>query len=185
MSAPYQPSGLFDVSRLALAIAGLLVLAAACSLGLGVATAEGWYFLAIVPAAAVFPLGAAGYPAAQWAHLRNPRLAAAIGAALGVAMYVGQYYFIMVHDLGTEAILRFDILPECSGVAAADIQDSIDTEFKKDPVVAHLKACADELERISPWNPWFVERCEPSRHSGRTGWMATILGRGLAVCIGS
>ena len=44
---------------------------------------------------------------------------------------------------------RFDDLP---GVEAAarlrDIESSIDEEFKEDPVIDHLKACADELERV-------------------------------------
>jgi hypothetical protein len=111
MTEPYQPSGLLDVSRLTLAVLGLLLVAAVCAMGLGVATAEGWYLLALVPAAATLPLALAGYPAAQWAHVRNPGVAAAVGGALGVVMYLGQYYFIMVHDLGTEAILRLDILP--------------------------------------------------------------------------
>jgi len=111
MEKQYQPSGLFDASRLVLAVAGLVLVAGACSLGLGVATAEGWYFIAVVPAAATLPLALAGYPAAQWANLRNPRLAAALGGALGAAMYLGQYYFIMVHDLGAEAIARLDLLP--------------------------------------------------------------------------
>src|SRR5688500_7710007 len=109
MTEPYEPSGRFDVSRLTLATLGLVLVAAVCSLGLGVATAEGWYFLALVPAAATLPMALAGYPAAKWAHVRNPQVAAAIGGALGVVMYLGQYYFIMVHDLGSEAILRLDV----------------------------------------------------------------------------
>lgn len=45
---------------------------------------------------------------------------------------------------------RFDSLSGIEAVAGLrDIQDSIDAEFAEDPVVEHLSACADELERIN------------------------------------
>lgn len=46
---------------------------------------------------------------------------------------------------------RFDALPGAELVPGLwDIQNSIAEEFREDPVVEHLKACADELERINP-----------------------------------
>jgi hypothetical protein len=44
---------------------------------------------------------------------------------------------------------QFDVLAAAAVVARLrDIQSSIDPEFAEDPVVEHLGACADELERI-------------------------------------
>lgn len=45
---------------------------------------------------------------------------------------------------------RFDALPAAAVVSRLrEIESSIDEEFEQDPVVEHLKACADELERIT------------------------------------
>jgi hypothetical protein len=45
---------------------------------------------------------------------------------------------------------RFNELPGVVVVTRLrDIQNSIDTEFATDPVVEHLGACADELERVN------------------------------------
>ncbi|HEX5056571.1 MAG TPA: hypothetical protein VFX02_08745 [Gammaproteobacteria bacterium] len=45
---------------------------------------------------------------------------------------------------------RFDERPGAETVARLrDIESSIDEEFREDPVVEHLEACANELERVS------------------------------------
>jgi hypothetical protein len=44
---------------------------------------------------------------------------------------------------------RFDALPGVEAVSRLrEIHDSVDEEFSEDPVIEHLAACADELERI-------------------------------------
>jgi hypothetical protein len=45
---------------------------------------------------------------------------------------------------------QFDVLTAAAVVARLrDIQNSIDQEFAQDPVVEHLEACVDELERVN------------------------------------
>jgi hypothetical protein len=45
---------------------------------------------------------------------------------------------------------RFHALPGIEAVSRLrDIHNSIDEEFAEDPVIEHLAACADELERIN------------------------------------
>lgn len=45
---------------------------------------------------------------------------------------------------------RFDTLPGAEVVSRLrEIENSIDEEFGQDPVVEHLRACADELNRIA------------------------------------
>lgn len=45
---------------------------------------------------------------------------------------------------------QFDALPGAEAITRLrDIRESIDQEFAEDPVMEHLAACADELERIN------------------------------------
>lgn len=45
---------------------------------------------------------------------------------------------------------RFDAPPGAEVISRLrEIESSIDEEFRQDPVVEHLRACADELERIA------------------------------------
>lgn len=45
---------------------------------------------------------------------------------------------------------RFEALPGAATVSRLrEIENAIDEEFGQDPVVEHLRACADELERVT------------------------------------
>jgi hypothetical protein len=45
---------------------------------------------------------------------------------------------------------RFDDLPgAAAGFRLREIESAVDEEFAQDPVVEHLRACADELDRIA------------------------------------
>jgi hypothetical protein len=45
---------------------------------------------------------------------------------------------------------RFDDLPGAAAVSRLrEIESAVDEEFAQDPVVEHLRACADELDRLT------------------------------------
>ena len=107
----YRPSGYIDFVRTMLvAPVGILVVAGLAAL-LMWAGESGCYFIVVTPVVLALPLAGFAYLAAQWARIRNPNLACALAAALGLIMYLGRYYALMIFLGGPRVAARIDVLP--------------------------------------------------------------------------
>jgi hypothetical protein len=96
----YRPSGRVDSARLSAPLALLAATSAAVAAGYGVMIAAGVYFAAVSIFFPVLAVAFATRSAVKRAHCRSRVLAGALGAACGLAGYLGYFHLDQCHRWG-------------------------------------------------------------------------------------
>jgi hypothetical protein len=102
----YQPSGRVRPLRLALVLALALAACAVVSAGYFLVLIAGFYVFVAGVIVPVTLLGFVTYLGIWWSHCRNPRLAVALGTALGLIGYLGYFHPIRRCDIACRTIDR-------------------------------------------------------------------------------
>ena len=88
-----------------------------------------WYLVGLVPAVFGLILGLAVGGLVRLGHCRKPGVAAALGGAAGLIMFLGYYYFSLVSQLPPGNAHRLDLLPR---YVLARLEGDVQREVKPD-----------------------------------------------------
>ena len=110
--AVYQPSGKVNWARLlpgSLVAAVAAIVMAAC---LFFAFEKGAYLIFVAPILASLPVIGIWYLVLSWSHCRNKSIATVGSIGLALLLYLGYYYFGLLHLVGIQNAHRVDLWPQ-------------------------------------------------------------------------
>ncbi len=110
---------------------------------------QGWYLIGLVPLVAAMLVGAAAAAGVIYSHCRNRLLAAALGGAAGLTMYLAYYYFGMLSEVLPGNAHRLDLLPQY-------IRARLETDVKQDLMRPRRGNAAAQRPRLSSNVAMFV-----------------------------
>ncbi len=124
--AVYQPSGKINWARL---LPGALVAAVAAFVMAGClyfAFEKGAYLVFVAPILASLPVVGIWYLVLSWSHCRSKRIATVGSVGLALLLYLGYYYFGLLHMVGIQNAHRVDLWPQY-------VQLRMKTDVARDP----------------------------------------------------
>jgi hypothetical protein len=107
----YKGKGV-DLGRFIPWLLAAFVVAAILAEGMAQLFRLGHYYIFIVPLAAAACVGGMVHLAVNRGHCRSPFVAGLAGFCAGLLLYIGYFYFGMLHDVGPEAVQHPEFFPK-------------------------------------------------------------------------